>query len=455
MGKTFSSALPSAPVGWESPAERKKRRESMEMYGGGGLQTDLNLIAQQLLERALVEGLELTGPEGVLGKLTKALLETAGQAELEAHLGAGWHAGEADGAGNRRNGTRARTVVTEAGAIEVAMPRDRAGSFEPQILPKGVRRLDGFDRQVLDLYAKGLTLGEIRAHLADFYHTEVSTELISAVTDAVLDELKDWHNRPLDPLYPVLFVDCIHVKVRDGAVASRPIYLVIGITMDGEREVLGIWAGAGGEAASYWASVLGEVKNRGVRDALIVCCDGLTGLGQAIEGTWPQAKVQRCVVHVTRAALRYVPASQMAKVAAGLRTVYDAPTLEAAEMRLAEFATEFTPLYPAAVASVHEAWAGMIPFFDLPREVRKMIYTTNMIVISSSSSSVFDVRQRLLRVRDVLGGRGYLRRVHDTQQPEETCWYRGSRSRDRGPGPSRCSAMTMSRSRRSRAISRI
>jgi putative transposase len=379
MAKTFPPPLPPAPVGKESPAERKKRRESMEMYGGDGLQGDLDRIAQLLLERALREGLELTGPEGVLGRLTKSLLETAGRAELEHHLGAGWHADEVDGSGNRRNGTRTRTVITEAGAIEVQMPRDRAGTFEPTILPRGARRLDGFDRQVLDLYAKGLTMGEIQAHLADFYHTEVSTELISAVTDAVLEELKDWHNRPLDPLYPVLFVDCIHVKIRDGAVASRPIYLVIGITMDGQREVLGIWAGSGGEAASYWATVLAEVKNRGVADALIVCCDGLTGLDQAIEGTWPQAKVQRCVVHVTRAALRYVPANQMAKVAAGLRTVYDAATLEAAEMRLEEFAAEFTALYPAAVTSVREAWAGMIPFFDLPREVRKMIYTTNMI----------------------------------------------------------------------------
>jgi transposase-like protein len=366
-------------VGKESAAERKKRRESMEMYGGGGVQGDLDRIAQQLLERALREGLELTGPEGVLGRLTKALLETAGRAEIEHHLGAGWHADEVDGTGNRRNGTRKRTVITEAGAIEVEMPRDRAGTFEPSILPKGARRLDGFDRQVLDLYAKGLTMGEIQAHLADFYHTEVSTELISAVTDQVLEELKDWHNRPLDPIYPVLFVDCIHVKIRDGAVASRPIYLVIGITMDGAREVLGIWAGSGGEAASYWASVLGEVKNRGVRDALIVCCDGLTGLENAIEGTWPTARVQRCVVHVTRAALRYVPASQMAKVASGLRTVYDAATLEAAEMRLEEFAADFESLYPAAVASVREAWSGIIPFFQLPREVRKMIYTTNMI----------------------------------------------------------------------------
>jgi putative transposase len=351
----------------------------MAMYGGAGLDRDLSRLAEALLAQAQAEGIELTGPGGILGRMTKMLIETAAEAELAHHLGYDWHEDSGDRSGNKRNGATLRTVATEAGSIEVAIPRDRAGSFEPKILPKNARRISGFDQQILDLYAKGLTRGEIREHLADFYGTEVSTELLSQVTDAIAEELAEWHNRPLDPIYPVLFVDCVHVKVRDGAVANRPVYLVIGITMHGQREVLGVWAGTGGEAASYWASVLGEIRNRGVHDALIVCCDGLTGLDKAIEGTWPGARVQRCVVHVTRAALRYVPGRAMGEVAAGLRTVYDAPTVEAAEIRFKEFAAQFEPLYPAAVASVREAWSGIIPFLDLPREIRKMSYSTNMI----------------------------------------------------------------------------
>ena len=277
-------------------------------------------------------------------------------------------------------------MATEAGSVEVAIPRDRAGTFEAKILPKNARRIAGFDGQVLDLYAKGLALGEIRERLADFYGTEVSAELLSQVTDQIAEELAEWHNRPLDAIYPVLFVDAVHIKIRDGAVANRPVYLVIGITMHGAREVLGVWAGTGGEAASFWAQVLGEVKNRGARDALIVCCDGLVGLDKAIEGTWPQARVQRCIVHVTRAALRYVPGRAMGEVAAGLRTVYDAPTVEAAEIRFKEFAAQYEPLYPAAVSSVRDAWVGVIPFLDLPREVRKAIYSTNMSPSTAGSA---------------------------------------------------------------------
>jgi putative transposase len=376
--KALPEPLPPAPGGPETAAERRRRRESMAMYGAAGLDRDLSRLAEALLAQAQAEGIELTGPDGILGRMTKMLIETAAEAELAHHLGYGWHE-EADGSGNKRNGVTRRTVATEAGSIEVAIPRDRAGTFEPKILPKNARRLSGFDGQVLDLYAKGLTLGEIREHLAGFYGTEVSTELLSQVTDQIAEELAEWHNRPLDAVYPVLFVDAVHIKIRDGAVANRPVYLVIGITMHGAREVLGVWAGVGGEAASFWASVLGEVKNRGVRDALIVCCDGLVGLDKAIEGTWPQARVQRCIVQVTRAALRYVPGRAMGEVAAGLRNVYDAPTVEAAEIRFKEFAAQYEPLYPAAVASVRDAWAGIIPFLDLPREVRKAIYSTNMI----------------------------------------------------------------------------
>ena len=257
-----------------------------------GLQRE---VAEQLLERARTEGVSLVGPGGLLSGVTKTVLETALDAEMSEHLGYEPH--ERVGADNNRNGYRAKTVLTDVGPVEVSVPRDRAGSFEPKLVRKRQRRLTGVDDLVISLVAKGLTTGEVAAHLAEVYGAEVSRETISKITDRVLEGLVEWQNRPLDRVYPVVFIDAIVVKIRDGQVANRPIYVVVGVTVDGERDILGLWAGTGGEGAKYWHQVLTEVRNRGVEDVCILVCDGLTGLPDAVTAIWPQTVVQTCVIH--------------------------------------------------------------------------------------------------------------------------------------------------------------
>src|SRR5689334_19536993 len=241
-------------------------------------QIDQQQLAEELIERARAEGVDLVGPGGLLAGLTKTVLETALEAEISEHLGYDKHDPAGRNGGNSRNGTRTKTVVTEIGPVEVDVPRDRDGSFEPVIVRKRQRRLDGIDEIVLSLTARGLTTGEVAAHFEEVYGAKVSKDTISRITDKVLDEMAEWANRPLDAVYPVLFVDAIHIKVRDGQVTNRPFYVVIGVTVDGHRDILGIWAGDGGEGAKYWLHVLTEIKNRGVVDACIVVCDGLKGL---------------------------------------------------------------------------------------------------------------------------------------------------------------------------------
>jgi len=250
----------------------------------------------ELVDRARAEGVSLTGPGGLLGELTKRVLESALEGEMEDHLGYARHDSAGRGSGNSRNGSRAKTVITEAGPVEVEVPRDRNSSFEPQIVPKRQRRLSGIDDLVISLSAKGLTHGEIAAHLGEVYGAEVSKATITTITDRVLEDMAAWQNRPLDAVYPVLFIDAIHVKIRDGQVANRPIYVALAVTVDGERDILGLWAGDGGEGAKYWLQVLTELRNRGVGDVLIVCCDGLKGLPDAIAQVWPQAVTQTCIV---------------------------------------------------------------------------------------------------------------------------------------------------------------
>ncbi|GAB3968823.1 hypothetical protein GCM10027615_21510 [Plantactinospora veratri] len=255
-------------------------------------------FAQQLVERAKVDGVSLVGPGGLLAGITRTVLESALDAELDAHLD---EVGVDEATGRRvniRNGHGAKTVQTEVGPVRIQVPRDRAGSFTPRIVPKRVRRLDGFNEAILSLYAKGLTTGEISAHLADVYDADVSRELISRVTDSVLDEMEAWRQRPLDRIYPVVFIDALVMKIRQGQVANRPVYVVVGISLDGERDVLGMWAGTGGEGAKQWAGYLTELRNRGVEDVFMVCSDGLKGMTDAIEQVWPQAVHQQCVVHL-------------------------------------------------------------------------------------------------------------------------------------------------------------
>ena len=299
---------------------------------------DQQQLAQQLVEAARAEGVELVGPGGLLTGLTKTVLETALEAEMSEHLGYERHDPVGRDGANSRNGTRTKTVLTEIGPVQIEVPRDRDASFDPVIVRKRQRRLDGIDEIVLSLTARGLTTGEIAAHFEEVYGATVSKDTISRITDKVLDEMAEWANRPLDAVYPVLFVDAIHIKVRDGQVTNRPFYVVIGVTVDGHRDILGIWAGDGGEGAKYWLHVLTEIKNRGVADACIVVCDGLKGLPESITTVWPQALVQACVLHLIRNTFRYASRRYWEQMAKDLRPVYTAATEQAAQARFEEFA---------------------------------------------------------------------------------------------------------------------
>jgi putative transposase len=352
---------------------------AVEAGGGPSVQRPLAELATELLARADSEGVSLVGPGGLLAGLTKTVLETALEAELTEHLGyepydpAGHHSG------NSRNGTRSKTVLTEIGPVCLEVPRDREGSFEPQIVPKRRRRLSGVDEMVCALSARGLTHGEISAYLGEVYGASVSKETISRITDRVMEGMTAWQNRPLDRVYPVIFIDAIVVKIREGQVANRPIYLAIGVSVDGERDILGIWAGDGGEGAKYWAHVLTEIKNRGVADVCILVCDGLTGLPDAVATVWPQTIVQTCVVHLIRNSFRYASRRDWPAIAKDLKPIYTAPTEAAAHERLAEFAERWETKYPAIVRLWESAWAEFVPFLSFTPDVREVIYTTNAI----------------------------------------------------------------------------
>ena len=259
------------------------------------------------------------------------------------------------------------------------MPRDRDGSFEPQIVRKRQRRLSGVEDMVLSLSAKGLTTGEISAHLAEVYGAEVSRQTISTITDKVMDGMAEWQNRPLDRVYPVVFLDAINVKIRDGKVANRPIYVALAVTAEGTRDILGLWAGDGGEGAKFWLSVCTELKNRGVEDVLMAVCDGLTGLPDAIGATWPRAITQTCVLHLLRNSFRYASKKYWPQIARDLKPIYTAPTAEAAWDRLAEFAAAWEDRYPAIVKLWENAWAEFVPFLAFPVEIRTILYSTNAI----------------------------------------------------------------------------
>ncbi|WP_373318151.1 IS256 family transposase [Planotetraspora kaengkrachanensis] len=340
--------------------------------------SDRELVAK-LVDQARSEGLELVGENGLLGRLTKLVLESALEGEITDHLGYDKHDPVGRGSGNTRNGTRTKTVIADVGPVEITVPRDRDASFEPKIVRKRQRRLSGVDEMVISLAAKGLTTGEISAHLAEVYGAQVSKQTISTITDKVIDGMTEWQNRPLDPVYPVVFVDAIHVKIRDGQVANRPIYVAMAVTVDGERDILGLWAGDGGEGAKFWLHVLTEIKNRGVGDVLMVVCDGLKGLPQAIEQAWPLAVVQTCVVHLLRASFRYAARQHWDAIAKALRPVYTAPTEAAALERFVEFADAWGGKYPAIVKLWQDAWAEFVPFLNFDTEIRRVICSTNAI----------------------------------------------------------------------------
>lgn len=321
----------------------------------------------------------MTGPDGLLAGLVGQLLETALGVEFDDHMGYGPHERRPAGTTNARNGTTPKRVQTDVGPVDLEVPRDRDGSFDPVVVPKHARRLSGFDEQVLSLYAKGFTTGDICEHVAEIYGSEVSRDLVSRVTDAIVEEMTEWRNRPLDEVYAVVFVDVLYVKIRDGAVSNHPIYVALGINCAGERDGLGIWAGDGSEGAKQWGAYLTELRNRGVGDVMIVCCDGLAGLPEAINQTWPLAQVQTCVVHLIRNSCKYVSRADYKDLCAGLRAVYTAPTLDAAEARWLEFDEAWGQRYPAVIGTWERAWEEFIPFLAHPPELRKIMYTTNAI----------------------------------------------------------------------------
>ena len=321
---------------------------------------------------------DLIGENGLLKQLTKLLVEKALDAELTEHLGHDRHESVANATGNTRNGKSKKTLKGEFGELPIEVPRDRHGSFEPQLIPKHQTRWTGFDDKIISLYARGMTVREIQAHLQEMYGTEVSPSLISSVTDAVSEEVKAWQARPLDPIYPIVYLDCIHVKVREGAVRVKAVYLAIGITMNGNKEVLGLWL-AQTEGAKFWLQVVTELRNRGVQDIFIACVDGLKGFPEAIEAVFPKTVVQLCIVHMVRHSLNYVSWKRRKEVAADLRHIYQAATAQEAEQRLGEFEARWDEEYLPIGQSWRRNWSRLIPFFDYPPEIRKVIYTTNAI----------------------------------------------------------------------------
>jgi transposase-like protein len=345
-----------------------------------GEQSAEQQAAVELVRLAREQGLSLTGPDGLLKQLTKTVIETALNEEMTEHLGYEKHDPAGAGTGNVRNGTRAKTVLTEAsGHVEVEVPRDRAGTFEPQIVRKRQRRLNGVDEIVLSLYAKGLTTGEISAHFAEIYGASVSKETISRITDKVLEEMTDWSVRPLDAVYAAVFIDAIVVKVRDGQVANRPFYAAIGVSLEGERDILGLWAGTGGEGAKFWMAVLTDLRNRGIKDSFFVVCDGLKGLPEVVSNVWPQAIVQTCVIHLIRNTFRLTSRRYWDELKRDLKPIYTAVNATAARAAFDELAEKWGPRYPAMVRLWDNAWAEFIPFLDYDVEIRKVICSTNAI----------------------------------------------------------------------------
>jgi transposase-like protein len=372
-------------------------------------------VAEELVARAREQGLSLTGPDGLLKQLTKTVLETALNQELTEHLGHDKHGPAGNETGNVRNGTRPKTVLTEgSGQVGIEVPRDRVGTFEPQIVRKRQRRLTGVDEMVLSLYAKGLTTGEISAHFAEIYGASVSKETISRITDKVLEEMTDWCNRPLDEIYAAVFVDAVMVKVRDGQVANRPIYAAIGVTLAGEKDILGLWAGTGGEGAKFWMSVLTDLKNRGIRDVFFLVCDGLKGLPEVVGNVWPQAIVQTCIVHLIRNTFRLASKRDWDPLRRDVKPICTAVNAGAARAALDELTEKWGQRYPAIIRLWHNAWEQFIPFLDYDIEIRRVLCSTNAIESLNA------------RYRRAVKARGHF----PTEQAALKCLYLVTRSLD-------------------------
>ena len=337
---------------------------------------------RELVKAARARGEDLTGPEGLLKAITKQVIEAALEEEMTEHVGYDKHAVEGRNGGNSRNGTRAKTLLTDnAGPVEVEVPRDREGTFEPVIVKKRQRRLTDVDAIVLSLYARGLTTGEISAHFAEIYGASVSKDTVSRITDKVIEDMQAWSARPLQGVYAAVFIDAIYVKVRDGQVGNQPYYAAIGVDLHGHRDVLGIWpgTGVGGESAKYWLAVLTELKNRGVADVFFVVCDGLKGLPDSVATVFPAAIVQTCIVHLIRGTFRYASKRYWEAIAKDLRPIYTAPSADAAWARFEEFEEKWGKAYPAIPKLWRAAWEQFIPFLAYDVEIRKVLCSTNAI----------------------------------------------------------------------------
>jgi putative transposase len=322
---------------------------------------------------------DILGPGGLLKRLTAAIVERVLSAELTAHLGYEPGEGPSGETSNTRNGSSAKTLLTDQGTVDIRVPRDREGSFEPQLVKKHQRRLEGFDEKVLALYARGMTVRDIQSYLEELYGTEVSPDLISRVTDSVLEEVSTWQGRTLDPVWPIVYLDALFVKIRDGGpVRSKAVYIALGVNMDGTKEVLGLWTSEN-EGAKFWLGVLTELKNRGLSDILVACCDGLKGFPEAIEAALPRTTVQTCLVHQVRSSCRHVSFKEQRAVAKDLRAVYTAATEAEALDALAAFETTWEARYPSIARAWLENWSRLAPFFAFPLEIRRAIYTTNAI----------------------------------------------------------------------------
>ena len=338
---------------------------------------NIDELVKELTKTATAE--ELLGDSGLLKALKKRLVETALDAEMTEHLGYEKHSSDGRGTGNSRNGKTSKRIIAASGEMEIEVPRDRQGDFEPQLVRKRQVRLKGFDEKVLLLYARGMTNRELQDHLEEIYEVEVSPGLITRVTDAVLDEVKAWQNRPLDAVYPIVYLDAIHLKIRtDGRVRNRAVYVALGVDLTGNKDLLGLWIGES-EGAKFWVNVLTELNGRGVQDILIAAIDGLTGFPDAIASVFPKTEVQLCMVHMVRNSLRYVSWKDRKAVARDLRKIYSAATVEAAEQALDAFEEKWNERYPMAAKSWRERWENVIPLFGYPEPIRKVIYTTNAI----------------------------------------------------------------------------
>jgi transposase-like protein len=371
--------------------------------------------AREMVRAARAQGLSLIGPDGLLKQLTKTVVEVSLEEEMTDHLGYSKHDVAGKDSGNSRNGVRTKTVITDnAGPVQIDVPRDRNGTFEPQLVRKHQRRLNGVDEIVLSLTAKGLTTGEISAHFAEIYGASVSKETISRITDKVVDEMNDWLARPLDPVYAAIFIDAVYVKIRDGQVANRPIYAAIGVTLDGGKDILGLWAGTGGEGAKFWMAVLTDIRNRGVTDTFFVVCDGLKGLPDVVGNVWPQAIVQACVLHLIRNTFHMASKKDWDALKRDLKPVYTAPNPAAARAAFEDLAERWGTKYPAIVRLWDNAWAEFVPFLDYHVEIRTLLFSTNAIESLNA------------RYRRAVRARGHF----PTEQSALKCLYLVTRSLD-------------------------